>query len=88
MDKVVKGTFDFNSEEWTPISLEAKTFIKRLLEYDPAKRISAEQAINDPWLKKFAKKDSVDIPIITKTLENMRSFRVFIILNIILMSKN
>ena len=80
MDKVAKGTFDFNSEEWTSISIEAKTFIKRLLEFDPSKRMSAEQAINDPWLKKFAKKDCVDIPIITKTLENMRNFRVYIFL--------
>ncbi len=76
MEKVSKGVFDFNSEEWAPISIEAKNFIKKLLEYDPSKRMSAEQAINDPWLKKYAKKDCVDIPIITKTLENMRNFRV------------
>lgn len=76
MEKVAKGVFSFDGEEWQQISQEAKSLIKKMLEYDPNKRLNAEQCYNDPWLKKYARKDVVEIPIITKALENMRTFRV------------
>lgn len=78
MEKVAKGAFNFDGEEWQQISAEAKNFIKKMLEFDPAKRYNAEQANNDAWLKKYARKDIVEVPIINKALENMRTFRVII----------
>ena len=76
MEKVAKGVFNFEGDEWQQISQEAKSLIKKMLEYEPLKRVGAEQCYSDAWLKKYAKKDVVDIPIITKALENMRTFRV------------
>lgn len=76
MEKVAKGVYNFDGEEWQQISTDAKTLIRKMLEYDPSKRLSAEQCYQDIWLKKYAKKDLVEIPIITKALENMRTFRV------------
>lgn len=35
MEKVSKGTFQFEGEEWDDISKEAKEFIKKMLTYDP-----------------------------------------------------
>ena len=52
MEKVAKGVFSFDGEEWQQISPEAKNFIKKMLEIDTTKRYSAEQANNDAWLKK------------------------------------
>ena len=76
MDTVSKGVYNFDGEEWLQISADAKSLVRRMLEYDPSKRLSAEQCYQDVWFKKYNKKDVVDIPIITKALENMRTFRV------------
>lgn len=35
MEKVSKGTFTFDGDEWEDISKEAKEFIKKMLTYDP-----------------------------------------------------
>ena len=51
MDKVAAGRYDFNGDEWVWISEDAKKIIKKLLEYDPDSRISAEKALADPWIK-------------------------------------
>lgn len=46
------GTYSLSGPEWKNISSEAKDLIKRMLEYEVGKRISAEQALNHPWIKK------------------------------------
>lgn len=61
MEKVNKGTYSFESEEWEGISKDAKELIKKMLTYEPsnymclkiAKRYSAKQCIEDPWIKKY-----------------------------------
>lgn len=77
MERVAKGSYSFDFDEWKQISSEAKQFIKRMLEYDPNKRYNAEQAISDPWIKKYSGKSSVDAPIMENALKNMTNFRVF-----------
>lgn len=37
MEKVSKGAFTFDGEEWEDISAEAKAFIKRMLTYEPGR---------------------------------------------------
>ena len=39
--------------EWMYITREAKEFIQKLLIYDPEKRISARDALAEPWLTKM-----------------------------------
>lgn len=41
-----------------------------------AKRYSAQQAINDPWIKKYTNPTVVEQPLMKKVLTNMRNFRV------------
>lgn len=45
------GKFEFNSEEWGSISQDAKDLITKLLTYDPAKRLTAEEAFSDRWIQ-------------------------------------
>ncbi|KRX00212.1 Protein kinase-like domain [Pseudocohnilembus persalinus] len=45
--------FDFNDTEWDQISGESKDLIKKLLQKNPAKRLSAEQALQHPWFEKM-----------------------------------
>jgi serine/threonine protein kinase len=48
---IAHGIFDFHEEYWSEISNDAKDLIKKLLTVDPAKRITAEQALRHPWLE-------------------------------------
>ncbi|CAD8110074.1 unnamed protein product [Paramecium sonneborni] len=75
MEKVKKGVFSFESIEWEDVSKEAKEFIKKLLQYDPTKRYSAQQALQDPWIKKFTNAAEVEQPLMKKVLTNMKNFR-------------
>lgn len=53
LDKVKEGKFSFDTEEWNFVSQEGKNLIKRMLEKNIDKRISAEEALSDVWIKKF-----------------------------------
>lgn len=53
---ILSGEFNFKGNEWTHVSEEAKDFIKKLLEFDENKRISAEEALQDPWFQSQRKK--------------------------------
>jgi calcium-dependent protein kinase len=48
--KVKAGQYTMTGGVWPIISPEAKDLINQLLTFDPAKRISAEQAFQHPWL--------------------------------------
>jgi calcium-dependent protein kinase len=40
--------------DWQKISDEAKNLIKKMLTYNPSFRISAQEALNDPWIQRNA----------------------------------
>lgn len=44
--------YNFKAPGWYNVSKEAKSFVSSLLVYDPKKRLSAEEAVKHPWLKK------------------------------------
>ncbi|CAN0146900.1 unnamed protein product, partial [Ectocarpus sp. 13 AM-2016] len=48
--RVAKGACEFKSEIWKSISREAKGFVAKLLEVDPEKRMTAQEAKNHAWL--------------------------------------
>jgi len=50
---VKKGTFDFPEKEWNSISSGAIKFVSFLLQKDPSKRLSAEEALDHEWIKSF-----------------------------------
>eukprot|EP00330_Aristerostoma_sp_ATCC50986_P004832 CAMPEP_0114590524 /NCGR_PEP_ID=MMETSP0125-20121206/12765_1 /TAXON_ID=485358 ORGANISM="Aristerostoma sp., Strain ATCC 50986" /NCGR_SAMPLE_ID=MMETSP0125 /ASSEMBLY_ACC=CAM_ASM_000245 /LENGTH=72 /DNA_ID=CAMNT_0001788083 /DNA_START=985 /DNA_END=1203 /DNA_ORIENTATION=+ len=51
LNNVLEGNLTFEEPEWEFISTKAKDFIRKLMEYDHTKRISAEEALKDPWLE-------------------------------------
>mmetsp|Transcript_701 Transcript_701/g.656 ORF Transcript_701/g.656 Transcript_701/m.656 type:complete len:138 (-) Transcript_701:315-728(-) len=72
LENVRKGDFAFPEEEWSGISNEAKNLIKKMLTKDPTKRISAKEALNDPWIKKNAKTQQIN-PTAFKNLSEFSS---------------
>ena len=49
-EQILHGEFDFPEEFWSDVSKDAKTFISRLLEVNPADRVTPQQALEHPWL--------------------------------------
>jgi calcium-dependent protein kinase len=50
-DKIKTGKFSFASPEWKNVTRQPKILIKKLLTYTPEDRVSADQALNDEWIK-------------------------------------
>mmetsp|Transcript_11081 Transcript_11081/g.23390 ORF Transcript_11081/g.23390 Transcript_11081/m.23390 type:complete len:527 (-) Transcript_11081:700-2280(-) len=70
--KIRNGEYEFHVEYWDNVSNEAKGLINSLLTVDPRKRISARQALANPWVMgsgaSLAKKD------LGKNLEEFKKF--------------
>ncbi|KAJ3272816.1 hypothetical protein HDV01_005244 [Terramyces sp. JEL0728] len=60
---IVNGKYEFDEENWSFISKEAKDFISKLLLVNPTKRMSVKEALVHPWL---ATENNTDI------LQNVR----------------
>jgi calcium/calmodulin-dependent protein kinase (CaM kinase) II/calcium/calmodulin-dependent protein kinase I len=48
--RIREGDYEFHPEHWGPVSDDAKDFIKRLLNVNPRKRMTAIQALNHKWM--------------------------------------
>lgn len=73
MKKVEKGKYDLSKNVWKTTSAKAKDLIKKLLTYDPDDRISAEEALQHPWIQGM--KDEVDDVVANNALGNLKMFR-------------
>ena len=75
MEAVKKGEFDFPEEEWDVITEEGKDLIKKMLTYDPKKRLSANQVLSHPWFSTFKGKKKTDKKKAQSALDNMKRFK-------------
>lgn len=86
IEAVLKGKFTLEGKnttiyksiepEWDDVSDDAKDLVRKLLTYDPAKRISAQDALQHPWIKSFTQSEKIEKTVATKTLSNLKNFRV------------
>ncbi|CAM8963796.1 unnamed protein product [Rhodiola kirilowii] len=60
---VLRADPNFNDTPWPSISAEAKDFVKRLLNKDYRKRMTAVQALSHPWLRDESQALPLDILI-------------------------
>ncbi|TVU41479.1 hypothetical protein EJB05_15001 [Eragrostis curvula] len=49
-EQVLRGDLDFSSEPWPSISRSAKDLVRKMLNRDPRKRLTAHEALCHPWV--------------------------------------
>lgn len=78
MDKVLKGKYSFAGKEWECVSDESKELIRKLLNYDYKSRISALEAMEDPWIVKYSRERkstfTMELSNLKRPFENLRKF--------------
>lgn len=72
MKSVKCGKYTFDDPDWKNISKEAKSLISRMLTYSPSKRVSAKEALEDPWIKS----NSYTTPFHSNIFKNIAQFNV------------
>ena len=80
LENVKKGVYDKWSYPFPILSAQSKDLIFKLLQYDPKKRLNAEEALDHPWFKtaEFKKKDkvnSIEPELAQELIENMTKYR-------------
>lgn len=70
-EAIVKDGYGAHFPKAIPISDSARDLIKKLLVLDTAKRLTAEEALEHPWL---TGETASNTPIITTVIKNMQSF--------------
>ncbi|PPS07296.1 hypothetical protein GOBAR_AA13350 [Gossypium barbadense] len=68
---VLKADPSFDEAPWPSLSSEARDFVKRLLNKDPRKRLTAAQALSHPWIKKY---NDVKVPLDILIFKLMKAY--------------
>ncbi|KAE9447200.1 hypothetical protein C3L33_20896, partial [Rhododendron williamsianum] len=68
---VLKADPSFEEAPWPSLSSEAKDFVKRLLNKDPRKRMSATQALSHPWIRNC---NDVKVPLDIHVFRIMKAY--------------
>jgi len=68
------GNFSFNAADWKNVSEDAKNLIRMMLKTNPRDRCTAEQALNNEWIKKKAP-NATNVNLNDKFVDSLRGFR-------------
>lgn len=71
--KIVNAEYQFHPENWAEVSSEAQDLVRGLLTLDVKKRLTIDQALDHPWLRKT--RDELVLHSLNKNMQVMRSFR-------------
>ncbi|OMJ90666.1 hypothetical protein SteCoe_6946 [Stentor coeruleus] len=75
LERVQRGQYSMDDQEWSRVSLPAKNFIKKMLQMNPSSRISSQDALKDEWLTNNTLNSFRETDIQTETLGNLKAFR-------------
>ncbi|KAK1363367.1 Calcium-dependent protein kinase [Heracleum sosnowskyi] len=64
---ILRGVLDFKREPWPQISETAKSLVRKMLEPDPRKRLTAKQVLEHPWIQNAKKASNVPLGDIVRT---------------------
>ena len=68
-----RGNYSLELPIWDHISKEAKTLVRKLLELNIKKRLSAEEAVKDPWVCK-KKENVLNEELVQNVIRNLTTF--------------
>ncbi|PWA35002.1 CDPK-related protein kinase [Artemisia annua] len=69
---VLKADPSFDEVPWPTLSSDAKDFVKRLLNKDPRKRMTAAQGLSHPWIRSTA--NELKVPLDISILRLMKAY--------------
>mmetsp|Transcript_39965 Transcript_39965/g.95378 ORF Transcript_39965/g.95378 Transcript_39965/m.95378 type:complete len:798 (+) Transcript_39965:103-2496(+) len=69
---ILQGNFEFPDARWSNVSQEAKDFVSNLLQVDPSKRLTAEEALAHPWLATTPSETTVELD--AEVLSGLKTF--------------
>ncbi|KAL8129376.1 hypothetical protein V2J09_018531 [Rumex salicifolius] len=70
---ILGGQVDFTANPWPSISPQAKDLVRKMLNSDPMKRLTAYQVLNHPWVKVDG--EAPDTPLDNAVLNRLTQFR-------------
>jgi len=70
--KISAGEYTLKKERWSTVSEEALGFVQALLQVNPDKRLTAEQALEHPWIRQRHAQVQMDID--SSIVEGLRQF--------------
>ncbi|VAH65122.1 unnamed protein product [Triticum turgidum subsp. durum] len=72
-NSILRGQIDFSSDPWPRISSGAKDLVRKMLNSDPKKRISAYDVLNHPWIKEDG--EAPDTPLDNAVMNRLKQFK-------------
>lgn len=72
--KAMKGVPGYKEKAWARISNHAKRVVRLMLTFDIDKRPTAEELLQDPWVKQSLKFLDTSKPMIARTFKNFKGF--------------
>merc|ERR1712048_201239 len=60
-EQILEGKYEFDVDEWTTVSAEAKSFVRRLMTVNPKDRFTIEESLRHPWLHHHGALQSKDV---------------------------
>jgi len=76
LSRVKQGVYSISGPEWRNVSKEAIDLVKRMLTFEPTKRVTASEAIQHSWLKKKSNEEEVNHEATQNALANLKNFRL------------
>ncbi|KAL5981993.1 Calcium-dependent protein kinase 14 [Asimina triloba] len=58
---IIRSVIDFKRDPWPKVSDSAKDLVKRMLDPDPKRRLTAQQVLDHPWLQNAKKAPNVPL---------------------------
>ncbi|CAI2174692.1 5568_t:CDS:2 [Funneliformis geosporum] len=71
-ESIMSGIYDYDEDYWSEISMKATDFIDKMLTFDPSKRVTAHEALNDEWFK-----SATDVDILENVRKNFSAKETF-----------
>lgn len=72
--KIQKGEYLWYDDKWSKVSAGGTDFMKKLLVVNPKARLTAAQAFENPWLKKYTSAEMADSEVDPEILGSLQSF--------------